>query len=287
VQHAQLPTAPSRHGERMRRLGRITALLAAVAAIGATYAGAITNGHPDGNDHPYTGVLVSDYETPGYKQRFCSGTLVAPRVVVTAAHCLESDIDPSRIWVSFDPVYHPGISTIYRGTMVTAVDPNLFVGNSGYAAQYGNSDLSIDIAVVHLDVAPGITPAKLPTAGLLSSLNLSRQTFTAVGYGRTRDDKTKGQNAIEANFDPDVRNVATQGFRSLQAGSITLSQNPSRGYGGWCYGDSGSGNFLGDSDVMASLAIEVDSACRATGRGGRLDTEFARQFLASQGVPLP
>lgn len=71
------------------------------------------------------------------------------------------------------------------------------------------------------------------------------------------------------------------------AGAITLSQNPSTGNGGWCYGDSGSANFLGDSNVMASLVITTDGSCRSLGTGYRLETEFARQFLASQGVPLP
>ena len=33
--------------------------------------------------------------------------------------------------------------------------------------------------------------------------------------------------------------------------------------------------------------FEIDIACRSTGRHYRLDTPFARDFLASQGVPLP
>ena len=153
--------------------------------------------------------------------------------------------------------------------------------------QYGFSDAANDLAVVHLDTDPGITPAQLPTAGLLSALDLRGQTFTTVGYGRTRDDKTKGPNNIVPNVDPDVRNVATQEFRSLQPALITLSQNPSTGDGGWCYGDSGGANFLGESNIIVSTSVYIDSACRAHARGYRLDTEFPRQFLASQGVPLP
>jgi hypothetical protein len=265
----------------MRRVG-VVAVLAVVMTVGATPAGAITNGQPDGDGHPYVGALVAE-SAPGYKRRFCSGTLVAPRIVVSAAHCFAGK---DQIWVSFEAVYRPGISTIYHGRFVTAVDPDLYVGSAGYAGQYGNSD-GFDIAVVHLDEAPPITPAQLPPAGLLSSLELRGQTFTAVGFGLSRDDKTGGPNNFETNSDPSVRNVATQAFLSLQANLITLAQNPSTGHGGWCFGDSGSANFVGDADVMASLATLSDSNCRAQGRGYRLDTDSARRFLASQGVPLP
>jgi DNA-binding SARP family transcriptional activator len=54
-----------------------------------------------------------------------------------------------------------------------------------------------DIAVVLRAQAPaGITPAQLPTAGLLDQLRVSQQlrtqTFTVVGYGTVREEKTGG-----------------------------------------------------------------------------------------------
>ena len=153
--------------------------------------------------------------TPGVKQRFCSGTLIAPRAVVSAAHCLggvlsDAGITADQIWVSFDPVYDPAVSTLYHGTMVTDGDPGAYVGGSGYQGKFGNSN-GYDIAVVHLDEAPPITPARLPTAGLLSSLDLRGQAFTTVGYGRTRVDQTGGPNSIEPNF---FRTCATSRPRS-------------------------------------------------------------------------
>ena len=49
----------------MRRIVLSAALAIAVAAACAAVARAITNGEPDGNRHPYVGVLLDDYETPG------------------------------------------------------------------------------------------------------------------------------------------------------------------------------------------------------------------------------
>jgi Trypsin len=271
----------------MARILRIAVVIVAIGAMSPAVAGAITNGQPDGNDHPYVAVLVDDFVTPGFFQKFCSGTLVAPRLIVTAAHCMGGLVDPD-VWVSFDPIYIPGVSPRYHGTGVAAVDPAIFHGESGAGAQGGNSALGNDIAVVHLDAAAPVTQfAQLPTADLLSSLDLRGETFTAVGYGRTRVDKTKGPNNILPNIDPDVRNFSIEGFRNLRAGVITVSMNPATGDGGFCFGDSGGPHFLGDSNVMVGISIEVDIACRASGRLYRLDIPFAREFLASQGVPLP
>jgi secreted trypsin-like serine protease len=255
--------------------------------MSAAVADAITNGQPDGDGHPYVAVLVDDFVTPGYCQRFCTGTLVAPRIVVTAAHCLLGVVD-TEIWVSFDSIYRPGISPIIHGTGIAAVDPVIFHGQSGAGAQFGNSALGNDIAVVHLDADAPITQfAQLPTADLLSALDLTDRTFTAVGYGQTRADKTKGPNHIEPNIDPDVRNVSIEAFRNLRAGVITVSGNPATGQGGTCNGDSGGPHFLGDSSLMIALTIEGDIACRSTGRHYKLDTPFARELLAAQGVPVP
>ena len=73
-------------------------------------------------------------------------------------------------------------------------------------------------------------------------------------------------------------------------GYLRLSQNPARGNGGTCYGDSGGPNFLGagstETDIIAGITITGDSLCKSTNVVYRLDTESARTFLG-QFVTLP
>ena len=256
----------------MKRRSIVPALAMAVwLAFAGTHLSAITNGQPDGMGHPNVGVMVTEFRTRGVLDVVCSGTLITPTVFLTAAHCdpAVDGIPADQVWVSFDPGYRPGVSPVFQGT---------FIGDPAFRDHLSDPD----IAVVRLHQAPGIAPATLPPAGFLSEQRLRDRRFTAVGYGDTRIDKTRGPNNIVANS---TRLVTTQGFSSLQRLWLTLSMNPARGNGGGCFGDSGGPHFLGD--VLVSITSLGDSVCRATDKTYRVDTEPARRFLQSVGVPLP
>jgi len=64
-------------------------LVLALGSIGIAYA--ITNGQPDGDAHPYVGLLVFD-DAPGHPAWRCSGSLIAPNVVLTAGHCTDGAV---------------------------------------------------------------------------------------------------------------------------------------------------------------------------------------------------
>jgi secreted trypsin-like serine protease len=210
----------------------------------------------------------------------CSGTLISPTVFLTAAHCVNwmpgAGIAPDGVYVTFDSVYEIGVSTMYRGTYHT---------NPNYG--HDNSNLN-DVAVVVLDhPITGITPATLPSAGLLDELRanglLKNQSFVAVGYGTVRDDKTGGTHPF---YWEGARRFAAGTYNALTPGWLKISMNPSTGDGGTCYGDSGGPHFLGDSNMVVSVTVTGDTPCRATDVTYRLDIESARAYLA-QFVDLP
>jgi len=256
-----------------------------VALLLVTPALAITYGEPDGDGHPFVGSMVFHIPGEGYFQ-WCSGTLIASQVFLTASHCT-APIDAtiarypgSEMLVTFDPTISAG-GTFYTGTWYT---------NPNYLAANGESDPG-DVAVIVLDQSPGITPASLPTAGLLDQLKddhiLKDTLFTAVGYGTIREVKTTGFHGILDNMD---RNRVDQGFLSLTKAWITLSMNYATNNGGTCYGDSGGPHFIHlngvETNIVAAITVTGDAPCVATDKDYRMDTDSARSFLGGF-VTLP
>ena len=254
-------------------MSRIVTAFAALAAALTLVAGgaAITNGAPDGSRHPAVGALLAPEAYSDGTWATCTGTLIAPQVFLTAAHC-EGE---ARVAVSFDSPYVAGKSTTYWGTWIA--DP---------AYNQAQSDPH-DIAVVLLDTAvKGITPARLPQAGSLAKLGPNQQ-FTSVGYGAY--DVTNGPGGKTFHYN-DVRMVAIGTLNSINRSWLRISMNPSTGNGGTCYGDSGGPNFLGagtgETDIVAATTITGDTPCRSTNVDYRLDTPSARAVLG-QFVALP
>lgn len=248
----------------MRRIF-VAAVLAALMI--PTAANAITNGTPDENAHPNVGGLVSPTQYSDGTWLYCSGTLISPTIFLTAAHCGD---DGERVGVTFDTAYVEG-DKVYFGTF--EADP---------AYNQAQSDTH-DIAVVVFDRAiKKITPATLPSEGSLSSLSGS-QTFVPVGYGAYEVTNGPGGHRYLYN---DVRMKTVGTLNAINPTWLRISMNESRGDGGTCYGDSGGPNFLGDSDVIASITITGDAVCRATNDTYRVDTRSARTFL-SEYVTLP
>jgi len=272
----------------MRKTLLLFTTMALALLLAAGMASAITYGQPDGNRHPNVGAPVLADEQ-GEEDLLCgSGTLIAPNVFLTAAHCMFGYEQFFR-GVTFDNVYDPGTSVVYPGTLHIHPD---------YASPGPNSDPNSDpkdIAVVVLDdPVAGIQPALLPSAGLLDQLAndgaLKGQRFTVVGYGVTERTHEPGSGAPVFG-ESGTRRYAVSSFSALTPAFLRLSQNPFTGDSGACFVDSGGPNFLGagpsETNIIASIGgLRGDLQCRAMNATYRLDTPSARAFLG-QFVPLP
>ena len=283
----------------MRRMLIVGAIATAISLVIVPTVAAITFGEPDENRHPNVGAMLVDFG--GDVVPFCSGSLIASDVFLTAAHCIvgveqiaeEEGVEP-KFLVSFDEElgeFPEGEFDIHGFELAAGV--TLLPGDPVCDERFGTGGASrpFDIAVILLDAdVGGIQPVELPTEGYLSELKaqhaLSSQTFAAVGYGAVRDDFTGG---FENILNEDVlRLVAMQSALNVQKQWLLLSMNPNTGSGGTCYGDSGGPHFADsiDPNLQVSITITGDAVCKATDLTYRLDTPEARGFL-SEFVDLP
>ena len=107
----------------MRRVVLVLATMALAILLAGGVAHAIINGEPDRgpNAHPYVGAYVAKLGKELLP--VCSGTLISPRVFLTAGHCtdlLTNEDLPT--YVSFDPTYKPGESKVIRATPTPTQD---------------------------------------------------------------------------------------------------------------------------------------------------------------------
>lgn len=242
---------------------------------------AIQGGEPTG-DHRYTNVggLLVDFVPRGLNgdDLVCTGSLIAPDVFLTAAHCVVGWPANIQFHVSFASDLYSPTATFIRATGWVR-DP-----------RYGHDQAKLhDLALVFLPAGStaGITPVKLPTLGALDALaakgRLSKTMFVNVGYGVQANRTGVPQFGYDG-----LRNMSLSEFMALQPTWLGLLMNAAAtGEGGDCYGDSGGPKFIdGDDTVIYATVTTGDMNCRATTWDWRLDTREAREFLG-QYVTLP
>ena len=264
------------------------AVLALVAILSITPRGtkAITYGLIDStNTYSNVGAFIVKSPTTGQIFPICSGTMITPNVFLTASHCTiyyTQELAPRgfSVYVSLD-------QSIPFGDM-TSNATNLFpvshaITNPNYSQRQSDSG-DIGVLILSNNVV-GVTPATLPSCNLLDQLGaqngLKEAVFTPVGYG-LQNRVVGGGVPFFQDANPIPRMYAFSSFNALNRGYIRLSQNPSKGDGGTCFGDSGGPNFLpvGRVQILAAVTITGDTVCRATNVDYRTDTASAQAFFA-------
>src|SRR5215213_740394 len=247
---------------------------------------AITYGFIDSNNaFSNTGAFIVKSPTSGEIFPICSGTMITGNVFLTASHCTDfytRDLAPEGYvaYVSLDQSIPFGPLTSNKTQLLSVAR---VVANPNYNPSQSDSG---DIAVLILERnVRGVTPATLPACGLLDQLvaqNAMRTAvFTNAGYG-VQNRVVGGGVPFFQDLNPIPRMFSFSSFNSLNGGYLRLSQNPSTGNGGTCFGDSGGPQFLtvNGQQLIISITITGDTACRSTNVVYRLDTTSAQGFLA-------
>lgn len=262
----------------MRKVLLIVSLL---LVLGATPAMAVTDGALDRNGHPQVGLMVA-FDAKGAPMWRCSGTMIAPRVYLTAGHCTYG-ADSVQIW--FDADVERGIPRNgYGGDWIGDVS------GKPYAHPDYDDDGAwwlADVGIVKLDSRGPGPYATLPQENALDKYaqrpRKKKTRFTAVGYGLQ---KAFPLAASWKDVAERVRMVAHPRLIQINVkgstGPRTMILSNNRVTGGTCFGDSGGPNFLkGTLTVAGVTSFGKNGTCAGQGGVLRMDRAVIRDWVRS------
>jgi secreted trypsin-like serine protease len=209
----------------------------------ATTSSAIVDGTDDDGDPEVVALLANGAPT-------CSGTVVAPTVVLTAAHCV-TPVPPDQVVAA--PIPSAGHAIDVIGS---AADP-----------AFDPETLANDLGVVFLS-----SPIAVQPAALADTAPQPGGVLRVVGFGGTSPVEPVEARRERIGF---VRVV------SVRASSFTTEPYPSQP----CGGDSGGAAFprTGGVLVLAGVVSSGDAACTAVANFTRVDV--ARTWMDTQLAP--
>jgi secreted trypsin-like serine protease len=229
-------------GSPGRWSGRVAAVVAAVfafVAVPPAHAGGVSEpmiigGSPTGaHEFPWQVALIAKSERDALKGLECGGILIAPRWVLTAAHCMTYD--------SGKPI-DAKIAQVLAGTAdLRKGGERVDIARFVLHPKFNTKTYENDIALVQLKA-----DVREDTLGLLGAKDEARYASpgseaTASGWGLTRYDPPKETSALQKVKLPIVSNAACRKhkFYASRVKPGMLCAGLERGGKDTCSGDSG------------------------------------------------
>jgi hypothetical protein len=243
------------------------------------------NPQHDGDNHPYVGLLVFDVGgTPAWR---CTGSLIAPNVVLCAGHCTDG-ADAARFYpfedVTYDAVPFPLYPHGGPGSGAIEGTPYKNPDYGSVPDSHGNGITTFsyrDVGIVVLDEPIVLDEyAQLPTAGLVDTL-APLTALDLVGYGVQYQAMIPGNELPQPPpyyrwTGPRMRFYAPAQLVSNKFSwsdeFVRVTANPAQGKGGTAFGDSGGPVLLGGTDTVLAVNSYVTNVnCGGVTYSSRID----------------
>lgn len=211
---------------------------------------AIMGGDVDQNSTHVVGLVIDT----GQGTAVCSGTLIAPNLVLTAQHCVAQLESPYVVCgqSNFGPTFGAGQIFVSTQTQLTNNGSDYYAAAQIHIPPGGTDVCGYDIALVELaeNVDSGDAMPAVPRVDEGASPG---EGYTAIGYGHVGDGTGSGtRRRLEG------RDVVCNG---TGCGSGAVASTEFVGADGTCQGDSGGGAYDAEGRVLGALSRGSDG-CR-------------------------
>lgn len=251
----------------------------------------VVNGEPvtNKNDFPFV-VDLSSHEVAISSSRFCTGTLVKPNVVLTAAHCVLNDGYSTPVFatvgrIELDDEHEDNLEAETFRTIASIVHP-------GYAG-LGSPN---DVALLLLNGSSSGSPVSLASATPKENMKT-----WVVGYGiqkiGTLEEAGQSVEIMSGRLQKTALRIRDKSFCDIPGAGLRTqdgmlcTEGIQQGSSA-CKGDSGGGLFLQQKDSATGKTKQVgvvsygDSQCMSEDSGVFTDVASCKDWVESSTARL-